>query len=211
MPVFQPLLDCLTGLEGIQVSIIGEPAVISRELPVHEIADCDILFCTIPPSNHHLTSQLKMVQISSAGYAQLIGHKFEDRNIKCCNALGVFDVPIAEWNIAMMINLARNLRGLIRNQEGKLWDRSAQFQNEIRGGVVGIWGYGGIGRETARLAKALGMEVHVLTRSGVRARENVYCVSGTGDPKGILPDRVFVMDEKEAFLKGLDFLIMSIH
>ena len=188
MPVFPPLLDCLTRLEGIQVSITKEPAATSRELPAQQVANCDVLFCTIPPSNHHLMSQLKMVQISSAGYAQLIGQKFEERNVKCCNALGVFDVPIAEWNIAMMINMARDLRSLIRNQETKLWNRSAQFQNEIRDNVVGIWGYGGIGRETARLAKALGMKLRVLTRSGVRKRENVYCVPGTGDPEGILPD-----------------------
>ena len=136
--------------------------------------------------------------------------KLEERNIEVCNALGVFDVPIAEWNIAMMISVARNLRGMLHNQDQQIWDRSAQFQNEIRGGVVGIWGYGGIGRETARVAKALGMKIHVLTRSGVYSRENIYCVPGTGDESGILPDRVFLMEEKELFLKELDFLIMAI-
>lgn len=210
MPVFQPLLQCLQDLEGIHVDLIKEPAVAARPLPEEQIARCEALFCTIPPSNHGQMRQLKMIQISSAGYTQLIGQKFEERNIKACNALGVFDVPIAEWNIAMMVNLARDLRSMIRNQENGVWDRSAQFQNEIRGGVVGIWGYGGIGRETARLAKALGMKVHVLSRSGIRPRENIYCVPGTGDPRGLLPDRVFTMDEKEEFLRGLDFLIMAI-
>lgn len=210
MPVFAPVLDCLTRLEGANVSIIEEPATVARELPQHEIADCEVLFCTIPPTNHRLMPQLKMVQISSAGYTQLIGQKFEERQVSCCNALGVFDVPIAEWNISMMINLARNFPAMLRNQDEKLWDRSSQFQNEIRGNVVGIWGYGGIGRETARLAKALGMKVHVLTRTGVHDRNNIYSVPGTGDAQGKLPDRVFVMDEKAAFLKDLDFLIMAI-
>lgn len=210
MPLFQPLLGSLQDLEGIHVELIKEPAVVARPLPGEQIAGCDVLFCTIPPSNHDQMRQLKMVQISSAGYTQLIGQKFEERNVKACNALGVFDVPIAEWNIAMMVNLARDLRSMIRNQENLVWDRSAQFQNEIRGGVVGIWGYGGIGRETARLAKALGMKVHVLSRSGIQPRENIYCVPGTGDPQGLLPDRVFTMKGKEEFLKGLDFLIMAI-
>jgi phosphoglycerate dehydrogenase-like enzyme len=109
-----------------------------------------------------------------------------------------------------MINLARDMRSLIRNQDANNWDRSARFQHEIRGSVVGIWGYGGIGRETARLAKAMGMKVHVLSRNGVAARENIYCVEGTGDTRGILPDRIFLMNEKEEFLKGLDFLVMAI-
>lgn len=144
------------------------------------------------------------------GLHQLIGQKLEDRNIKACNALGVFDVPIGEWNMAMMVNLARDFRSLIRNQDEQVWDRDARFQKEISGSVVGIWGYGGIGRETARLAKALNMKVHVLSRSGVKPRENIYRVSGTGDPDGTLPDSVFLIEEKEEFLKGLDFLIMAI-
>lgn len=210
MPVFEPALRCLQQIEGVNVKLVEEPATVARPLPEELVADCDILFCTIPPSNHAHMQKLKLVQISSAGYTQLIGQKLEERNIKACNALGVFDVPIAEWNMAMMINLARDQRSMMRNQDNKLWDRSARFQNEIRGGVVGIWGYGGIGRETARLARAMGMKVQVLTRSGVKARENIYCVPGTGDPKGILPDRVFLMQEKKEFLSSLDFLIMAI-
>ena len=48
----------------------------------------------------------------------------------------------------MLVNLARNFRQMIRNQDAAVWDRSAIFQNEIRGLTVGLWGYGGIGRET---------------------------------------------------------------
>ena len=210
MPVHVHLLDSLQNMDGIKVKLTENPEEKVRDLPVEQIRNCDILFCTLPPENHEQMTSLKMIQLSSSGYQQLIGQKFEARNIKACNALGVFDVPIAEWNIAMMINLARDLRTLIRNQDAQIWDRSACFQHEIHGSVVGIWGYGGIGRETARLAKALGMKVHVLTRNGVGQRENTYCVPGTGDPEGKLPNRVFLMHEKEEFLKGLDFLIMSI-
>jgi phosphoglycerate dehydrogenase-like enzyme len=153
---------------------------------------------------------LKLIQIASAGYSQLVGLGLRQRRVNACNALGVFDVPIAEWNIAMMINLRRDLRTMIRNQESKNWDRSACFQKEIRGCTVGIWGYGGIGRETARLAKLLGMKVHVMTRNGVKARKDIYCVPGTGDIDGKLPDRIFTETEKEDFLNSLDFLIMAV-
>ena len=37
--------------------------------------------------------------------------------IRACNGRGVNDVPIAEWCVAMIINLERDLRGMIRNQE----------------------------------------------------------------------------------------------
>jgi len=154
-------------------------------------------------------SELRWIQISSAGYSQLFELGLPERGVRASNARGVFDVPIVEWNIAMMINLARDLRGMIRNQERGAWDRDKRFQHEIRGSVVGIWGYGGISRETARLAKAMGLKVHALTRGGVKPRTNVYCVPGTGDPEGTLPDRVFPMEQKEEFLRGLDFLILA--
>jgi phosphoglycerate dehydrogenase-like enzyme len=110
----------------------------------------------------------------------------------------------------MMVNLARDFRQMNRNQEAAVWDRSAIFQREIRGLTVGLWGYGGIGRETARLARQMGLRVHVQARSGVGPRGDIYTVPGTGDPEGILPDRVFRAGEELEFLKGLDFLILAL-
>jgi phosphoglycerate dehydrogenase-like enzyme len=99
---------------------------------------------------------------------------------------------------------------MIRNQDAAAWDRSAEFQRELRGATVGLWGYGGIGRETARLARLMGLRVHVLTRRGVGPRHEVYTVPGTGDPAGVLPDRVFQPGEETAFLSELDFLIVAL-
>jgi phosphoglycerate dehydrogenase-like enzyme len=80
---------------------------------------------------------LKWIQIASTGYTQLHGLGLPARGIRATNARGCFDVPIAEWNVAMMVNLARDLRQMIRDQDGAVWDRSAIFQNEIRGLTVG--------------------------------------------------------------------------
>ncbi|TAN13118.1 MAG: D-2-hydroxyacid dehydrogenase [Chitinophagaceae bacterium] len=210
IPVYAPALEKLEKMHGVHIKLIEKPEEKSRLLPTELVRDCDILFCTFLPQNYDEMGNLKMVQIASAGYTQLIGMKLAERNIKACNALGVFDIPIAEWNIAMMINLKRNIRQLMDNQEHQVWDRAARFQKEIFNGVVGIWGYGGIGRETARLAKALGMKVRVLTRHGINKREDIYRLAGTGDPDGKLPDEVFLMKDQEKFLTGLDFLIMAI-
>jgi phosphoglycerate dehydrogenase-like enzyme len=209
MRVHEPALEELKAIPGVSVRLVEPPEERARPLPLELIRECDALFCTFPPENLHEMTALKFIQISSAGYTQLIGKGLNERHIRASNALGVFDVPIAEWNLAMMVNLARDMRGMMHNQDVECWDRSARYQHEIRGSVVGIWGYGGIGRETARLAKALGMRVHILTRSGVGPRTNVYCVPGTGDPEGILPDKVFRSEEKEKFLRGLDFLVLA--
>ena len=192
-----------------QIELIQPPEERARELDTEVIYDADIFFCSLPPTNHAVMKQLTWMQIASVGYSQLFNLDLPARGVRATNAGGCFDVPIAEWNVSMMINLARDLRQMIRNQEAAVWDRSAIFQNEIRGMTVGLWGYGGIGRETARLAKQLGLRVHVLTRNGVGPRNNIYAVPGTGDPAGILPDRVFCAGEEMDFLRDLDFLIVA--
>jgi phosphoglycerate dehydrogenase-like enzyme len=197
-------------MPGVLVVQVETPDERRRALPAELIENIEILFCTQPPTNFDDMKALKFVQIASAGYAQLFGLGLAEKGIRACNGRGIFDVPIAEWNMGMMVSLARNLRGMIRNQEASIWDRSAIFQHEIRGSTVGIWGYGGIGRETARLAKAFGMQVHVMSRRPVGPRRDVYVVPGTSDSEGVLPDKQFTEGQELKFLAGLDFLILAL-
>ncbi|OQA02432.1 MAG: putative 2-hydroxyacid dehydrogenase [Planctomycetes bacterium ADurb.Bin401] len=200
-------LKRLESIKGVNVQTIP-PVEDFRRIEPDIIKDKHILFCSFPPTNLADMKQLEFIQLASAGYTQLFDLGLAERNIKAANAAGVNDIPIAQWNIAMMINLARDMRRIIRNQEAGIWDRPARFQMDIRGKTVGIWGYGGIGRETARLARAIGMNVYALdVRVGLR--ENMYAVEGTGDKAGILPNRVFSPDQKKEFLNGLDFLVLS--
>jgi len=210
MPRFEPGISAIACQSGLEIEFVETPATEARPLPRHQLAETEVLFCTIPPENLSEMKRLRWIQIASVGYSQLFGLGLAERAIAVTNASGCFDVPIAEWNVAMMINLSRDLPQMLRNQSQRTWDRSARFQNEIRGLTVGLWGYGGIGRETARLARALGMRVHVLTRSGtVPPRENVYAVDGTGDPHGEWPHRLFGPATKAEFLRDLDFLIVA--
>lgn len=213
MPVYQDFLDKLRNTRGVALDFLSETEVtpIPRrgEVPEHLLPEVEAIFCTYPPVNIEQMSKLRFVQISSAGYSQLFGLQLAERGIRASNARGCFDVPIAEWNVAMIVNLARDLRQMVRNQDAQTWDRGARFQSEIRGLTAGIWGYGGLGRETARLLRALGLRVHVLSRGGIKPVENVYSVPGTGDPEGMLPHRVFLAGEELDFLRELDFLILA--
>jgi phosphoglycerate dehydrogenase-like enzyme len=205
----EPALAALESRTDREVELIHPPEERSRELDPARIRDASVLFCTFPPRNLIQMQHLRWIQIASVGYSQLFGLDLPARGIRATNARGCFDASIAEWNIAMMINLARDLRQMIRNQDAAVWDRSAGFQRELRGATVGLWGYGGIGRETARLARQMGLRVHVLTRNGVEPSCNVYTVPGTGDVDGLLPHRVFKSGEELEFLRALDFLIVA--
>jgi phosphoglycerate dehydrogenase-like enzyme len=208
VPVYQPIYEKLLEIPGVELEVIDyldSPRAVSAEVLRNKHA----LMTNLPPANFEEMRELRWVHVISAGYSELCSLDLASRGVRASNGLGTFDVPVAEWNIAM-VNLARDVRGLIRNQNLAIWDRSDRFQREIRGSVVGFWGYGGIGRETARIAKAMGLKVHALVRSGVKVRdENVYCVPQTGDADGVLPDRVFFADELDSFLSGLDFLALT--
>ena len=192
VPVEPAALAALQKSGRYEIEVLTPPAETARSLDAARLAEVDALFCTIPPTNFADLHQVKWIQLASTGYTQLFGLNLPVRGIRATNCRGCFDVPIAEWNIAMMVNLARDVRQLIRNQDAAVWDRGAVFQREIRGLTVGLWGYGGIGRETARLARQLGLRVHVLTRSGTGPRGVVYVVPGTGDQDGVLPDRGWI-------------------
>jgi phosphoglycerate dehydrogenase-like enzyme len=211
VPVEPTALTALHECGCFDVHCMELPAETARAIDPEQLYDVEVLFCTIPPVNFADLRTLRWVQIASAGYSQLFGLNLAARGIRATNARGCFDVPIGEWCVAMMVNLVRDLRQMIRNQEHGTWDRSAMFQRELRGMTVGLWGYGGLGRETARLAKQMGLRIHVLTRSGrVAPRRDVFTVEGTGDPDGVLPDQVFGAGQKFAFLASLDFLVLAV-
>ena len=199
-------LEALPGVAVRAVEPEGRDWGVSDDLA----RGADVLLCKYPPRNLADLADLKVLQLSTVGYEHLRHLGLADRPLRVCNARGVFDTAIAEWNLAMMVNLARDLRAMVRNQESATWDRPPRFQQEVRGRTVGLWGYGGIGRETARLAKAFGLTVHALTRAGVRPRRGAYTPPGAGDPEGVLPDRVFVAGQEREFLSGLDFLVLAL-
>jgi phosphoglycerate dehydrogenase-like enzyme len=205
----QAQLDRLATLSQSLTVMATAVEVKEWAVPNDLAAKINIILTTFAPANLDQMPALELMQIGSVGYAQLAGLGLPARGIRACNARGIFDVPIAEWNIAMMINLTRDLRTMIRHQETGTWAPAGQFQQEVRELVVGIWGYGGIGRETARLCRALGLTVHVLSRSGLQPRHHTFRLPGTGDPEGVLPDRLFTLAQKEKFLSGLDFLIVA--
>ncbi len=207
IPLNEIALRRLEALPGVTLQQIS-PHDSDWDLPDDLLPGPEALLCKLPPRNLDALTHLKVIQLSSVGYEHLRHLNFADRPVRVCNARGIFDTAIAEWNLAMMVNLIRDLPGMIRKQKVGHWDRADRFQQELRGRVLGLWGYGGIGRETARLAKSFGMTVHVLTRSGVKPRQNTFVLPGTGDPEGILPDRVFLADQAKEFLSGLDFLIL---
>ncbi|RFU35788.1 hypothetical protein B7463_g581, partial [Scytalidium lignicola] len=95
---------------------------------------------------------------------------------------------------------------------------STQSQKKTEDSVglrMGILGYRCIGRQCARLAQALGMDVHAFTnreQSTPRSRkDDSYTKPGLGDPNGEVPSRWFHWQrQSHHFLSGLDLLVITL-
>ena len=92
--------------------------------PPELLRDIHILLCKLPPENFDDLRHLQLLQLSTVGYEHLRDLRLAERPIRVCNARGVFDTAIAEWNLAMMINLTRNLRQMIRVSNSFVVDRT---------------------------------------------------------------------------------------
>ena len=81
MPVHESMLKALQELPEVNVTIVNPPEEKVRALPTELIESCDALLCTFPPENHNDMLNLKYLQISSAGFNQVVGQGFKKRNV----------------------------------------------------------------------------------------------------------------------------------
>jgi phosphoglycerate dehydrogenase-like enzyme len=109
-----------------------------------------------------LAQRAKWIHALSAGVEKVLTPELVETPIPLTNGRGVFGPALAEFSIAAMLYFAKDFRRLIRQQAAARWE---QFDVAfLRDQTLGIVGYGGIGREVARLAHALGMKVMALRR-----------------------------------------------
>jgi len=115
--------------------------------------------------------KLKWIHSTAAGVAQLMYPELRDSGIVVTNPSGIFSVPMAEHTMGLLIAMARNFPDCVRYQDQsrwgqqELWDQP-QHVTELNGQVLLIVGYGSIGHELARRAKAFDMRVWGVSRTG---------------------------------------------
>ncbi len=142
--------------------------------------------------------QLKWVHSTSAGVSQLMYPELINSGIVLTNASGIFSVPMAEHTIGLLLALARNFPDTLRQQEKALWSQQQlwdkpQHLSELNGGVLLIVGYGSIGREVGQRAKALGMRVWGVTRSGKGDLTHAEKILPISELNGALPHADYVV------------------
>jgi phosphoglycerate dehydrogenase-like enzyme len=139
---------------------------------------------------------LRWVHSVSAGVEHLPLASMAERGLFLTNSAGAYATAMAEYALASMIMLARNLPGWLEGQrEGRWLDSDAFEANVLRGKRLGIVGYGAVGRELAASARALGMEVWATKRSPL---------FGSAEPL----DRLLPATDLSELLARSDFVVL---
>lgn len=101
--------------------------------------------------------RLKMLSKYGVGLDQINLDVAEKYDIKVANCPGVNHVSVAEHVLALMLSFYRNIHLEYNITKSGKWKR--YVGHEIRGKRIGIFGFGSVGKETANVTKALGLEV----------------------------------------------------
>lgn len=104
--------------------------------------------------------KLKLIQLLSAGYDKASIPSARKAGVPICNNGGANSVAVSEHALMLMLAVSRQLVYQHRTVTAGNWrGNSTPELHELRGRSLGIVGLGTIGKKTARLAKAFGMEV----------------------------------------------------
>jgi phosphoglycerate dehydrogenase-like enzyme len=109
----------------------------------------------------------RLVHVPGAG-ADAIDMNVLEPNCIVCNVFE-HEVPVAEYVLAAVLNHAIRYPAMTREFAAERWS-DAYFarkpHGEISGKVLGLVGFGHIGKAVAQRARAFGMRVHTVSRSG---------------------------------------------
>lgn len=111
----------------------------------------------------HNATKLKWMQISSAGLERIMSPGLIESPVVLINGQGLYAPALAEFVIFSILFFVKSFRRIDANRAKRHWDRF--LGQEARGQTLAIIGYGGTGRATAKLAKALGMKVIAVKRN----------------------------------------------
>lgn len=149
------------------------------------------------------SEKLRWVHSGAAGVGGSLYPEMLESDVIFTNSAGTHGVPVAEHAVAMMFYFARAFDKVEASRRaGRLWDRdriacASSPVGELVGSVVGIIGLGGIGREVARRARGLGMDVLAVDRDPAPGKSQDA-------------DRLFGPEDLEAVLAGSDYVVISV-
>jgi phosphoglycerate dehydrogenase-like enzyme len=163
--------------------------------------NADVLFAWNPPRELGKRGpdsfpNLKFIQVLSAGYDHVDFNMFP-ADCKIASNKGAYAHSMAEHILAMILALAKRL--FVNHNKMALGEFNQGGRNIFLGdSVVGILGYGGIGRAAAKLIRPFGSEIYAINSSG-KSEDDLDFI-------GTLKDLDYMLENCDIILLSLPLL-----
>lgn len=181
--------------DQVRVIVSRDPEELKAVLPKADLLLNGGFFNALFKEVFPFAKQLQWIHNMSTGVEGILSPEVMASEVPLTNGRGVFSSILAEFVVGSILFFAKDFRRMIRNQAAGTW---SQFDvMAVKGATLAIVGYGDIGRASAKLANALGMQVVALRR---RASN-----SG-GDPQ---LSAVYTHERLHEMLSRCDYLLVA--
>jgi len=161
-------------LENLVSELQSHDHVEDDEL-ISAVGDADVIVTNKVVIDRRIVSacdKLKLICVAATGINNVDIQAAREFGIAVCNARAYATPSVVEHVFAMIMTLMRNLNNYQKASCDGRWSGSREFCYidkpiiELSSKVLGIVGYGELGKAVARVAAAFGMEVIVAQRPG---------------------------------------------
>jgi len=154
-------VHALTAPDEILQRIEGFAVVVTNKVPL------DRAILSAPEAR-----DLRFIAEAATGTDNIDLAAARERGVAVANVPGYAAQSVAQFTVALILELATRAGGYIDVVRGGGWEKSPIYTRldfsttELAGKKLGIVGYGNIGRRVAEIARGLGMEILVSIRPG---------------------------------------------
>ncbi len=165
-------LQRFTDLWRCTIHQVTNPADTVGRLPGHSIAITNKVAFDKTVLNSPEAMDLKLIAVAATGTDIIDRQEAAKRGVKVCNVPGYATQSVAQFTMALILELATRTASYANAVKLDEWQKSPVFSLlsypsvELRGKKLGIIGYGNIGRTVAAMARGFDMKVFVAARPG---------------------------------------------
>jgi phosphoglycerate dehydrogenase-like enzyme len=164
-----------------------------------EITDTDVFIgWSLRAEQLATAKKLRWIHSPAAAVHQLMYPEMIQSSVLLTNSTGIHGPVVAEHAITVLLALAKRLPQVMRYQAKREWSQEQLWRQrprprEVADATVAVIGMGGIGREFAARAKALGLKVLGVRENPSKGAGGADAVFGPGDIDQVLAQADYLL------------------
>jgi glycerate dehydrogenase len=169
-------LDRFTGTWDCAIHPLTQPAEVRQRIAGFPVVVTNKVVLDQTAINSPEAAGLKLIAEAATGTDNIDLAAARERGVRVANVPGYAAQSVAQFTIALVLELATRAGAYVELVREGGWERSPMYARidfpitELAGKKLAIVGYGNIGRRAAEMARALGMEILISARPGATGR-----------------------------------------